>query len=74
MGFQSMLPSLNVHHGSGVMPNDGPALKLLILGGWGRSFFVCYLAPLGSFTLHFQSCCLTSHGSSFATQQVVPVE
>ena len=29
--------------GSGVILYDGPYLKLYILVGWDRSFFVCYL-------------------------------
>ena len=34
--------------GSGVRLNDGPDIKLLILVGLGRSFFVCCLAHRGS--------------------------
>ena len=34
--------------GSGVRLNDGPDLKLFILVGWDRSFFVCCLAHRGS--------------------------
>ena len=34
--------------GSGVRLNDGPDIKLFILVGLGRSFFVCYLAHRGS--------------------------
>ena len=34
--------------GSGVRLNDGPDIKLFILVGWGRSFFVCCLAHRGS--------------------------
>ena len=34
--------------GSGVRLNDGPDIKLFILVGLGRSFFVCCLAQRGS--------------------------
>ena len=34
--------------GSGVRLNDGPDIKLFILAGLGRSFFVCCLAHRGS--------------------------
>ena len=34
--------------GSGVRLNDGPDIKLFILVGLGRSFFVCCLAHRGS--------------------------
>ena len=34
--------------GSGVRHNDGPDIKLFILVGWGRSFFVCCFAHRGS--------------------------
>ena len=34
--------------GSGVRLNDGPDIKLFILVGWGRSFFVCCSAHRGS--------------------------
>ena len=49
--------------GSGVRLNDGPDLKLFILVGWGRSFFVCCLVHRGSFTPVFQWCCSTPQGS-----------
>ena len=58
-----------------------PDLKLFILVGWDRSFFVCCLAHRGSTD---DSICipifsgvlkyLTSHGSPAAMQQVVSVE
>ena len=34
--------------GSGIRLNDGPDIKLFILVGLGRSFFVCCLAHRGS--------------------------
>ena len=34
--------------GSGVRLYDGPDLKLFVLLGWGRSFYVCCLAHWGS--------------------------
>ena len=33
---------------SGVRLNDGPGIKIFILVGWGRSFFVCCLAQRDS--------------------------
>ena len=51
--------------GSGVRLNDGPDIKLFILVGFGRSFFVCCLAHRGSTVgfLLLQWCCSTPQGS-----------
>ena len=49
----------------GVRLNDGPDIKLFILVGLGRSFFVCCLAHRGSTVgfLLLQWCCSTPQGS-----------
>ena len=52
----------------GVRLNDGPDIKLFILVGLGRSFFVCCLAHRDStvgfvFAPVFQWCCSTPKGS-----------
>ena len=58
----TLLPSLIVRRW------DGPGIKLFILVGWGRSFFVCCLAHRGS-TVDVlllqcnQWCCLIPQGS-----------
>ena len=45
---QSACLEVNPITGSGVRLNDGPDIKLFILVGWARSFFVCCLAHRGS--------------------------
>ena len=64
---------------SDVRLDDGLDLKLFILVGWDWSFVVCYLVHRGSsgdspLLKIFQWCCLTSQGSTSATQYFISVE
>ena len=65
--------------GSGVKLNDGPDIKLFILVGWGRSFFVCCLAhrcsTVGFLLLQYSSGVVRHTGiSGCRSQHVVSVE